>query len=141
MLVDSKHVQIDMLYMGPGQGCRHVLRCDQLDFELTLDCDDELRSKQEAIAQLEDVAFQRFRSGKYQLYPTEHQTEAWKLVHLPDRELIESMYVENETLRDVVKRELIARGLFDSDIYRIGAYGSAEEQAIQLLIQKTEPSG
>lgn len=143
MLISENEIRIDLLYMGPGRGCREVLRCDAIGFRADLDCDRKHESRREAVAELQAALFRKFRTGEYRFDPPEKQAAAEHLIGLSHADLIEKMYDQDFFRRELVKQELIQRNLMDEDIYRIGLFGNdlAVEQAIELMKHKAENGG
>lgn len=140
MLIPNHEIRYDLLYMGPGKGCRHVMRCDAIGFRKEIDCNRQHESRLEALEELQQTVFDRFRTGHHRFEPPEKQTVAERIIELPDSELIERMYVQDHFERELVRRELIHREIMDEDIYRIGLFGNdlAVAQAIELLKTKAE---
>ena len=139
MLVRETDIQIDMFYMGPGNGCQKILRCDKAGFAEQIDCEDELNSKQNLIEELEKRVFRQFVAGKFS-FDSPRQEKARLVFGLSDAELIKRAFAEDEFEREFIRRELIRRNLFDDDLYRLGIHGneSTRIQAVDLMNQKAE---
>ncbi|WP_146504051.1 hypothetical protein [Rubinisphaera italica] len=88
--------------------------------------------------QINDIAFEKFRTGQFRFQPTHRQEIAQSLIQLSNLQLIEAMYEDNLFESEIVKRELIHRKIMDDDIYKIGFYGNdiAKTQAIDLMKYK-----
>lgn len=137
MLIDETEIRVDMLYMGPGKGCRKVMHCDALGFSRDIDCADESRSKTAIIEELDELAYRRFVSGDF-TFPPPRQEKALQLSGLGDRELIAQAFTGDCFTGTFVRMELMRRNLFDVDLYRLGAFGggNSREQAIEMLQRK-----
>ncbi len=138
MLFNENDITIDLLYPGPGHGCRHVLRYDQIGYTRELDGDQLRKSQAAAYSEIESIVFDRFAAGEFCFEPPERQAAALAVLALPDETLIESVYVEDLFVRSLVRRELRRRGMMDEGICRIGEFGNdlAREQAVSLLKRK-----
>ncbi|NEO84689.1 MAG: hypothetical protein F6J87_10605 [Spirulina sp. SIO3F2] len=98
------------------------------------------QAKQVAFRELENLAFQKFRSGEYLLEDEETQRQAWTIIQFTDFELVERIHWDGSFLDEIVIRELFEREILDNDINLIGFYGNdlAKQQAIELMKQKLE---
>lgn len=134
MLLCETDIEFDMLYMGPGKGCRKIIRCSQLGFSATIDCSNEAASKLRIIDDLEQCAYNRFVTGDF-AFEAAKQSKAQYLYGLVDGALLDYTFSDDCFIRCFVRFELVRRGLFDADLYRLGLYGNslAREQAIELL--------
>ena len=139
MLLEDDDIEIQLLNRGPGKGCSQVVRCDALGFREALDCVDLKKARRAALAALDDLAFQEFRAGRFEFRETRRQQRAAEAIAMPDRELIGRMYAKDPFLREIIRRELEARGVLDEDIYRVGLHGpaEAEQQAVTMLLEQT----
>jgi hypothetical protein len=137
MLIDETEIRIEMLYMGPGNGCHKIFHCDALGFSRDIDCPDESGSKAAILAELEQLVYRRFLSGEF-TFPPPRQQKALYLSRPGDRELIAQAFSEDWFTGTFVRMELMRRNLFDADLIRLGMSGggNSREQAIELLLQK-----
>lgn len=135
MLISETSIIVDHFYMGPGKGCRQIMRCEPIGFTRNLDCHNILRATRDAYNEIQDIAFQLFRDGKYALQPSERHELASSIVDGDSSKLIDLMYDDDAFVRDIVNRELTRRGIMDRDIFRIGEFGNeyARAAAIDLL--------
>jgi hypothetical protein len=135
MLIPETFIIVDNFYMGPGNGCRQVMRCEPIGFTRDLDCHNIRRAMRDAFNEIQDIAFQLFREGKYALQPSERHELASSIVDGDSSKLIDLMYDDEAFVRDIVERELTRRGLMDRNIFRIGEFGNehARAAAIDLL--------
>ena len=133
MLTQADQVVIDHLYLGPGHGCVRVLRCEALGVVRPLPCGPGAIG--DAIPELDDLVFERFRRGELVLQPAARHARGWALIQLADDALIAQVYHPQLAQRDIVRRELVARGLFDRGLFAIGEYAPvARAQAIELML-------
>lgn len=139
MLVAETDIQIDMLYMGPGNGCLKILRCDKIGFAEQIDCENEFHSKQILMEELEKRVYDQFVLGNF-TFDSARQDKARFIFGLSDGDLIKRAFPEDEFEREFTKHELVRRKLFDDDFYRLGLYGdeSTRSQAIDLLKRRAE---
>jgi hypothetical protein len=135
MLISETSIIVDHFYMGPGKGCRQVMRCEPIGFTRDLDCHNIRRAMLDAYNEIQDIAFQLFRDGKYALHPTERHELASSIVDGDSSKLVGLMYDDDAFVRDIVYRELKRRGILDRNISRIGEFGNehARAAAIDLL--------
>lgn len=132
MLIEPHRIVIDHLNLGPGRGGVRQLRCEVIGFVRPLA--GGRRAITNAIAELDDLVFERFRRGELELEPAALHKRASALIQLADDALIAEVYHPDHILRDVICRELIARGLFDRGLFAIGEFATnARPQAIQLM--------
>lgn len=137
MLVSEAELRYDMLYMGPGNGCRHVLTCDAIDFTTEIDSDNQHQATRAAVAQIDSLIFSAFCNGNYRFPNPSHQTAAVRCRSLTDEQLVDLMYDNDSFVATFAMHEMQGRGIWDQDIYRIGEHGPAvaQSQAITLLKQ------
>lgn len=140
MLVLDSELDYKLIYLGPGNGCRRVLRCDAIAFEIELDCNNPVKAMQEAVQTIEGLIFEAFHAGTYRFQPSERQTKAERCKELPDSALVTRMYDTDTFVAVFARHEMKRRGIWDEDIYRIGAFGNhlSQSQAISLLRTKLE---
>jgi hypothetical protein len=139
MLVPENSILLDTYFMGPGKGSRQELRCESLDYSKCLEGSDGrsiLKARHLALAELQDIAFRKFREGAYHFEPPKKHELATSLVKLNDVELIDLVFDVDEFVRDIVIRELTYRGRFDREIYRIGEYGNELARSAAIAIFK-----
>lgn len=139
MLATESDIQIDIFYMGPGNGSRKVFRCDKVGFSEEIDCANETESKRKLIEKLDGCLYEKFRSGDF-TFDSIRQEKAERICGLSDGDLIEQAFQNDEFERTFTRHELMRRNLFDSDLYRLGVHGDSgtQSQAIDLLKQRAE---
>ena len=140
MLASDDELRCDVLYMGPGNGCRHVLRCEVIGFTTELDCHNHKQSMQDAVEEIDGLLFQAFRNGDHQFQPEERQQKAMSCVEQSDDDLIDCMYDTDWFIAEIVKREMTRRGIWDDGIHRIGKFSNAMAQSQAISIMKSQAS-
>lgn len=140
MLAPESEVVIDMIYMGPGNGCRQELRCDAIGFKKQVDSHNQRESMRQAAAELDHCLFQAFLSGDYYFKPSERNQKAREIIELSDCALIERIYEPDLFAATIVREELTRRGLWNDDIFVIGKHSNelAKAEAIRLLKTNAE---
>ena len=130
---------MDVLYLGPGKGSRHVLRCNAIGFSKDLG-DGTHDARALALLELEDLVFALFRKGDFTFESVVRDTTARELIALCDEELIQQMYSDDPFRKAITYHELAFREIMDEAIYRIGDFSNknAKRQAIQLLKRRIE---
>lgn len=138
MLVSPDQIEIRLLYFGPGNGSVEVFKCEKLGFVREIRNDQSKEKRQEIIEEINDLAFEKFRSGEFSFEPSMNQRAAKIIVEMCDTDLIRNCYAGNQFLQEISKKELMCRNLYDDDLHRIGAFGgdSAQKQAIELMLKK-----
>lgn len=141
MLVPKKAIIVDKLYMGPGNGCRHVIRCELIGFTRDLGCEEDRNEMRDAFSEIQAAAFQLFRDGKYTIEPMERHELASSIVERNASDLIDLVFDDDSFVRDIAVRELTQRGLMNRDIYRIGEFGNEQARlvAINMLKSQVDP--
>ena len=136
MLLSETDIEVQMLYMGPGNGCRKILRCDQVGFKEQIDCSDEHTSKLNLLDKLDCCVHEKFVKGEFSFDSTK-QDRALSILALPDTCLLDRAFPEDEFERCFTRMELERWSLFDFDLYNLGLYGdeSTKAQAVELLKQ------
>ena len=137
MLVSEAELPYDMLYMGPGNGCRHVLTCDAIDFSTEIDSDNQHKATRAAVAQIDSLLFSAFCDGNYRFPNPSQQAAAVRCRSLTDEQLVDLMFDNDSFVATFARHEMQGRGIWDQAIYRIGEHGPAvaRSQAITLLKQ------
>lgn len=139
MLVPDSSIVVESWWRGAGNGSHRRVRCDLLDFVRDMDGGEPHAFITDSRRQIEDLAFQRFRDGTYELQPPELNDRARDIIALDDRRLIERMFSDDSFEREIVRRELALRGIKADDLYSMGRFGDANARslAIDLVMERT----
>lgn len=137
MLLREDEIEIRLLYMGRGYGCKAILVCEMLGVDWEIPGGASAVTKGEWKHEIDQLVFQRFRSGQLQ-FEENRQAVAEEVIAHSDRELIERAFSDDLIRMEFTRLEMKHRGIFDADLWRLGEFGNAStrSQAAELMKQK-----